>query len=481
MSEAAVANLARWRKRPLAFVREVLGVEPDAWQVDVLEDLEDLDEVAAIRLAMVASKGPGKSTIDAWIVWWFLSTRTHAKVVCTSITEDNLKDGLWAELSKWQKNSAFLSAAFTWTQTAVTANESPETWFASARTWPKGGSTSQQADTLAGVHADHVLFIIDEAGGVPSAVAAAASAGLANASHGTGRTALFVLSGNPTHLEGPLYEACTSDAARWRVHRVNGDPDNPKRSPRVSLDWARAEIAKYGRHHPVVLVNVLGQFPPVQANKLLGPAEVQRAVERVVLPRDIAEAPRVLGVDVARFGDDASVVVLRQSRACFAPWEFRNLSTVQLAGQVAMLTRKHGPIAAIFVDTSGIGGGVYDNLCTMDLGGALVLPVDFGSSALADHEFINHRTEIWVRMAEWVKAEGVLPDVAQLKADLTGPTYDFARDGRRQLETKKEMKARGLASPDYGDALAVTFSMPVAPRQNVGTQAKTEWHPTAKP
>lgn len=469
--------MARWRRSPISFVREVLGVEPDEWQADVLKDLEDLDRVGFMRVATVASKGPGKSTLDAWVALWYLVTHPRAKGAATSITGDNLADGLWAELSKWQKRSDFLMSTLEWTQGALSARESPEDWFLSARTWPREGSVEAQADTLAGLHADHMLFIIDEAGGVPSGVAAAADAGLANAHPGSGRTALLLISGNPTHLEGPLYEACTTDAKNWRVHRVNGDPRNPKRSPRVSVEWAQGLIDKWGYEHPVVLVNVRGMFPAVQSNKLLGPQEVQAAIERVVLPHDIAEEPKILGVDVARFGDDASVATLRQGVACFAPWEFRGLSTVQLAQQVARLAVKH-KVAMVAVDTSGIGGGVADNLALMDLGGAQLVAVDFGSAALDSKDYINHRTEIWVRMAEWVRSKGVLPDVPQLRADLCGPTYDFAPDGRRALETKKAMKKRGLSSPDYGDSLAVTFTLPFAPRSAAPRTADTDWHPT---
>lgn len=473
MSPGAAA-IARWRAKPIDFVREVLRVEPDEWQADVLKDLEDLDVVAAIRLAMIASKGPGKSTVLAWIVWWFLCTRTHPKVVVTSITEDNLSDGLWAELSKWQKQSAFLLAAFTWTKTSITANESPETWFASARTWPKGGSSSQQADTLAGIHADHVLFIIDEAGGVPSAVAAAADAGLANAIPGTGRTALFVVAGNPTHLEGPLYEAATTDAERWRVHRVNGDPDNPKRSPRVDIGWARALIAKRGRSHPIVLVNVLGLFPPTQSNKLLGPADVDVAVRRFIREEHLGSFAKVLGIDVARFGDDSSVGTLRRGPACFRQKEWLNLDTQQLAGQVNLLIVKHDPDAT-FIDVGGIGGGVYDRL--MALGAPNVFGVDFGSSATEAERYQNKRVEMWWNMAEWVREQGVLPNDARLRRDLTGPTYHFTKDSRIGLESKEDMKLRGLPSPDFGDSLALTHAAVVFPRRGGGPRVQAEWDP----
>lgn len=474
----ASATLRRWRDSPIAFVRECLGVEPDAWQADVLADVADLDTVAAIRLAMVASKGPGKSTVDAWLVWWFMSTRPHPKVVATSITEDNLSDGLWAELAKWQAKARFLREAFTWTKTGITCNDSPATWFASARAWPKGGSAEQQADTLAGIHADHVMFVIDEAGGVPSGVAAAADAGLANATPGSGRTALFLLSGNPTHLEGPLYEAATADAARWRVHRVNGDPDNPKRSPRVDIEWARGLIRKWGRNHPFVLVNVLGQFAPTAPDKLLGPADIDASEARIVTAADVAGQARVLGVDVARFGDDASVLTLRQGRLVWNPLELRNLSTVQLAAQVVRVLRKH-KVQACFIDVGGVGAGVYDNVRSMGAPGCDIVPVDFGSGALDPNRFANLRAEMWWTMAEWVReGGGRLPVVPELRRDLCAPTYKFTPDVRVLLEAKADMKKRGLPSPDYGDSLATTFARPVPPPlPDDGPEERLDWDP----
>lgn len=470
-----VEHMRRWLASPVDFVRDVFQVEPDEWQVDVLRELCDLRTVAQLRIAMKASKGPGKSTVLAWAMWWFIVTHPHSKIIATAITRDNLSDNLWAELSKWQSRSEMLKALFTWSAESVVANEAPATWFMSARAWPKGGSASEQADTLAGIHADHVMFVLDEAGGIPSGVAAAADGGLANATPGSGRTGLLMIAGNPTHLEGPLYDACTVDAPRWRVHEVNGDPENPKRSPRVDKAWAQGLIDRYGRNSPIVLVNVLGKFPPTSPDKLLGPEEVTTAENRILTLRDYMESPKILGIDVARFGDDASVITLRQGDAVFAPRELRNLSTVQLADQAAMIAARN-EVDAICVDSGGIGGGVYDNLIRLSVPN--LHPIDFGSGP-NDEKYLNRRVEIWFAMAEWVRSRGVLPKHPQLRADLVGPKYFFARNGRIQLESKEDMKKRGLQSPDFGDSLALTHSLPYVTKQARSGKAETEWDPFA--
>lgn len=448
----AAAKLARWRESPRAFVRECLGAEPDAWQVEVLEAVAKRQ-----RICLKASKGPGKSTVLAWIGWWFLSTRRHPKVVATSITSDNLRDNLWTELSKWQKRSPFLKATFNWAAERITCNESPETWWASARAWPKTGDATAQSDTLAGVHADAVLFLVDEAGGIPDAVVATAEAGLANVDEAEGREARLVLAGNPTQLSGPLYRACTKERALWWVKEISGDPDDPNRAPRVSVAWAREQIEKYGRENPWVLVNVFGQFPPGQSNTLLGLEEALEASRRVLPEAAYNTAPRVLGVDVARFGDDRSCILRRQGRVAFKPRVLRNLDTMQLAAQVALEIQEWKP-HAVFVDQTGVGAGVVDRLREL---GHRVIGVEFGGKATQANRYNNKRSEMWGLMAEWVRGGGCIAS-EELATECAAPVYTFDSSGRTVLESKDAMKQRGLSSPDLADALAVTFAAPVA-------------------
>jgi hypothetical protein len=453
-----VQHLRRWRGDPVAFVRECLRASPDAWQVEVLRAVGG--GVPQQRYALKASKGPGKSTVLAWVVWWWLATRLHPKVVCTSITADNLRDGLWTELAKWQQQSDFLKAAFEWKSERISAVDHPETWWASARPWAKGADASQQANTLAGIHADAVLFIIDEAGGVPDAVAAAAEGGLANADAAEGREAKLLIAGNPTHLEGPLYRACTSERALWWVKEISGDPDDPGRAPRVSVDWAREQIAKYGRENPYVLVNVFGRFPPASASSLFGPDDVSAAMARVIAKAEYASEVKILGVDVARQGDDRTVIALRQGRVVFGPRILRIPDTMAIAGQVSMVFDKHRP-DALFIDQATFGFGVLDRLVQL---GYPAIGVDFGGKPVTHVKYANRRSEMWFLMAEWVKAGGVLPKVPELTAELTAPKYSFDAHNKLLLEKKKDIKARTGTSPDIADAIALTFAQPVLPR-----------------
>lgn len=460
---AAHEHMLRWRRSPLAFVREVLGAVPDEWQVEVLEAVVNSGKN---RLALKASKGPGKSTVLAWIVWWFLATRSHPKVVCTSITGDNLSDGLWTELAKWQGRSQFLTETFTWRAERITCNDHPETWWASARNWPKGGSSTEQANTLAGVHADNVLFVLDEAGGIPNAVAAAAEGGLANVDKAAGRTALLVIAGNPTHLDGPLYRACTSDRDQWWVKEITGDPDDPKRAPRVNIEWARAQIAQWGREHDYVLVNVFGRFPRTAANALLGPDAVAAAMKRRIPENAWKNEVKIIGVDVARHGDDRTVILVRQGRVVFKPRILRTNDLMVVVGQVSMVFDKFRP-DGLFVDNGTFGAGVVDRLAQLKYP---VIGIEFGDPPVTEARFANRRAEMWFRMAEWVgkvEAEGggVLPDMPEMVPELTNCTYSFDAANHLLLEKKKDIKKRTGVSPDIADALALTFAQPVAPRE----------------
>ena len=447
---SAASRLRRWREDPVAFVRECLGAEPDGWQSEVLAAFTNHQ-----RIALKACKGPGKSTVLAWLIWNFLLTRPHPKIACTSITGDNLRDGLWTELAKWQGRSPILREAFDWTSTRIAAKDHPETWFASARQWSKSADPSSQADTLAGLHADYLLFVVDEAGGVPDSVAAAAEAGLA-----TGIETKLLIAGNPTLLEGPLYRASTRERHLWWVKEITGDPDAPDRAPRIEVKWAREQIEKYGRDNPWVLVNVFGQFPPAQANSLLGVEEVTAAQRRTLDAAQYREDATVMGVDVARFGDDRSVAFTRQGKRALPPAVWRNLDLMTLSGHVARMIDDRNPDAA-FVDQTGIGAGVVDRLRQLGYG-RVVVGVDFGGKPFSER-FVNRRAEMWWSMAEWVRLGASLPDVSELVGELTGPTYSYANAaGKLQLEAKEDLKKRGLPSPDLADALALTFAEPVA-------------------
>lgn len=443
------STLERWFRSPLLFVRECLGVEVvDDWQVEGLNAVRDCK-----RTCVKAAKGCGKSTLEAWVIWWFLATRPHPKILATSITGDNLRDGLWAELSKWQQRSEYLTRFFTWSAERIVYNEFPETWFCSARQWSKTADPGQQSNTLAGIHADYTLVIADEAGGIPDSVVAAAEGALS-----TGKENKILICGNPTHLEGPLWRACTSERALWHVIEVTGDPHDPRRSKRIDRQWCLDQIAKYGIDNPWVLVNVFGRFPPASSDALIGIEVATNASTRTLALAEYLSEPKVIGVDCARFGDDRTVFFPRQGRAAYQYSEFRGIDTMETVGQLTLAVQAWKP-DAVFIDVGGVGGGVVDRMRQL---GFDVFAVDFGSKSSLGR-YHNKRAECWGLMAEWYERAST-PRSNQLISEVTAPKYKFSQTNRIVLESKADMKARGLVSPDLADALALTFAAPVAPK-----------------
>lgn len=421
---------------------------------------------------MKACKGPGKSTVKAWIAWNFLLTRPQPKAIATSITGENLRDGLWAEMSKWQKRSPILENEFDLTASRITYRKDPENWFMAARTWAKSANNEQLAQTLAGVHADYVLFILDESGGIPRAVLGAAEGAMT-----TGVETHIVQGGNTVSLEGALYHACTVLASLYFVVTITGDPDDPNRSPRIDLENARQQIALLGRDDPEVRVNILGEWPLGGLNQLYPLDLVQTAMQRDLLDAHFAEEPKVLGVDVARFGGDRSTFCNRQGLLARKLRVLQPMRTDQLGDQVCQAMDEER-FDAVFIDETGLGAGVVDHCIGK---GYLVTGVQFGAGASDPRRWKDKRTEMWDAGLQWLKRGGCLPNDPELRAELCAPTYWFNPKGQKCLESKEDLVARGHPSPDKADGFCLTFAHPVARRETtVSQQARTvihDWNP----
>lgn len=444
--QVATSKIKLWRERPDIFVREVFKATPDPWQDEVLKAFPHNQ-----RIAMKASKGPGKSCIEAWLAWNFLLTRPHPKIAATSISGDNLRDGLWTEMAKWREKSPLIKSTFVWQKERIFAKDHPETWWMAARQWSKSADPNALGNTLAGLHADYIMFLLDESGGFPDAIMASAEAALSSCKEGH-----IIQAGNPTHLEGPLYRACTADKDKWYVVEITSDPDNPMRSPRVSIDWAREQIASYGRDNPWVLVNVFGQFPPSSFNALIGPDELSAAIRRRYREPDFDNAPRVLGIDVARYGDDSSIIFPRQGLQAFDPIVYRNLSGTEGA-EITLRKWNEFEADGVFIDnTGGFGASWIDNLLRL---GKSPIGIHFSQSSTSK-QYYNKRAEMAFALVEWIKRGGAIPDCKELVDALSATTYTFKGE-QLLLEPKEDVKAKLGYSPDHMDALMLTFALPV--------------------
>ena len=461
ISKEVIRRLQSWRQSSKTFIAENFGpglpIGLDPWQAEACDAWDRGDQ----RIALCACKGPGKSALLAMLIWQFLSTRRQSKVAATSISGDNLRDCLWTELAKWQQYSPFLMAAFEWQKERIIARDKPDLHWAAARTWSKSADVAQQADTLAGLHADFILFVIDEAGGVPDAVSVSAEAALS-----TGRESRFLIAGNPTECEGPLWNACNRDKALWTVINITGDPDDPKRSRRIKVEWARQQIAQHGANNPWVLANVFGKFPPSSPNIFIPRQLVMEARKRQAVAH--MHDAFTIAVDVARFGDDEAVITFKKGldMRTHPAIRLRNLDNMQLAARVAD-EAIHYQADAVFVDGGGNGGGVVDRLFQLNIRN--VIEVQFGGkSDRIEYQgdtavYDNKSAEMWGRGRTWLK-HGAIEDSDELENEMCQRQYFYnQRYGRDAiaLESKEDMKKRGLASPSWADSVFLHFAYPV--------------------
>lgn len=458
-----------WRLDCRVFAHDVLGLTGDKWQELFWAALSGphLDPKALRMLALKACKGPGKTFALAVGGWWWLFTRWHANGVAMSITGDNLRDNLWAEMARVQQRSQLLTHFFAHRGERIEAKEHPKDWWLSARSFPQNADKAQQANTLAGTHGRHPFLLGDEVGDWPDGVLVAAEAMLSSLVDGKPPDGRIMIAGNPTSTEGPLYRVTTRDRGRWWVYEISSDPADPNRTPRVDPVWAQEQLDTWGRESDFCKVNILGQFPSQQANKLIGPDAIREACNRSLDALSFNEQPLIFGLDVARYGDNASVLFQRQGNMSWFPKIWRETSTMQLADYVAQEWHTKMP-DAVFVDQTGVGGPVVDRL--RDLG-VPTFGIDFGGSAL-DTRFADRRSEMYWKMAEWIKKGGTIPGgkgdaqdkAIQLHQELMAPNFAYKAVGKTtkfKLESKDEMKKRGVASPDQADALALTFAAPV--------------------
>jgi phage terminase large subunit len=453
--DAAADTVRRWRIDPIAFVRENFDIEPDEWQKD---ELRAFANPGIKRLADQACAGPGKSAVKAWEGWNFLACYgdkgKHPNGYAMSITGDNLRDNLWKEFAVWQSRSQLLIKAFEWQKEQIIARDHPATWWLRAKTWSKTADTEAQGRTLSGLHSRFILYLIDEAGDIAPSVLRSAEQGLANCEWGK-----ISIAGNPTSHTGMLYHAVNEQSDLWHVTRISGDPDDPKRSPRIDLAWAREQIRTHGRDNPWVMAFILGKFPPSAINALLSPDEVRAAIGRNVPDHAYSSVQKRLGIDVARFGDDRTVIFPRQGLRAFNRVEMRGARTDAIAARVAHSKKKWGSELELIDSTGGYSAGVED-FCRQ--GGIHLMPINFSSNAL-DSRYYNRRSELYFKAAEWVKNGGQLPNIPGLIKEACAAVYWF-ENGQLRVEEKDQIKKKlNGHSPDDWDAFMVTFALPDMP------------------
>jgi len=490
IADVLVEHIAGFRDDPLGFVLFVFpwgekGTRlhdqegPDEWQREFLIRLGeesskrgrgDGANLPAIQMAVASGHGVGKSALVAWITIWMVSTRFDPQVIVTANTLGQLSGKTWRELSKWHR-MALHRDWFVWTATKFYLVDRPETHSALAVPWSK-----ERSEGFAGAHEKDVLVIFDEASAIADEIWTVTEGAM------TTDGAMWICFGNPTRNQGRFRECWREFRNRWITFEVDGREAKMTNKAQIK-HW----IDDYGEDSDFVRVRVRGMFPRAASMQLVSEETVDGAVarfkathgdrvekaiargpgglERYRLEQN-ALAPRIMAVDVARQGADQTVIGMRQGRTFVVLAKYRELETTQVAYQVFDWWQKEHP-DHVLVDEVGIGAGVVDLLTEM---GVEVIGVNAGVKAMQPARFLNRRAEMMWLTNEWLKEGGMIPPDKELRMDLTTPEYGFSdRTMKVQIESKEDMRARGMASPDTGDALAMTFFIPFGPRAGMET------------
>lgn len=454
---------AKWSKDPLLFAQKAFPwgkgeladfKGPDKWQTSVLEYLRDGLRAGAgddvLRVAVASGHGIGKSCLTAWLILWAMSTFPDCRVLVTANTEAQLRTKTWPELAKWHRLSIFRDwFEFTATTLASTQPGHDKTWRADAIAWSENNT-----EAFAGLHnkGRRELVLFDEASAISDRIWEVTEGALTDSK----TQILWLAFGNPTRNTGRFFDCFGRLRNRW--HTMNIDSRDAAITNKKQLaQWA----ADYGEDSDFFKVRVRGIFPSQSSNQFISRALVDAAMERNP-EQSIGGFAAMVGVDVARFGDDSTVIATRVGRDATLPLrQYHGLKGTEVARTVQSYIEelKARGYKRIYValDGTGVGGPVCDIL---NDAGYRVEEVNFGAVAHDASRYRNRRCEIWGRMRDWL-AKGAIPKDEQLAMDLTGLEYAFDDKGRYVLERKEDLKRRGLPSPDKADALALTFACDV--------------------
>lgn len=423
---------------------------PEPWQRELLAEVRDglKTYVEAIQEAVASGHGIGKSTLVAWLILWAMSTFEDTRGIVTANTATQLDTKTWPELTKWHR--LFIAKHwFTVTATAIFSvdPEHRETWRIDAIPWAKSEKTN--TESFAGLHnkGKRILIVFDEASAISDKIWEVTEGVMTDAK----TEILWFAFGNPTRNTGRFHACFHSLRHRWKHRQID--------SRNVSIT-DKAQLAKweqdYGVDSDFFKVRVRGEFPAVGDRQFISSDLVAAARGKHLQPHTYSALPVILSLDPAWTGGDEIVIGKRQGNAYSTLMTLpKNDDDTVIAGYLAKFEDEHNA-DAVFIDL-GYGTGVYS------IGKAMNRKwqtVSFGAAS-TNPGCVNKRAEMWQSVKDWLKQGGAIPDDPVLAEELTGPEYIVKLDGRIQIESKDDMKKRGLNSPNRADALCLTFAQPV--------------------
>lgn len=463
LQQQLIEDIASFKTKPLSFVKyafewgegELKGKYIEKWQEELLLEIETglLTINEAIQIAIASGHGIGKSACVSWIILWGLSTFEDTKIVITANTETQLKTKTWAELAKWHR-LCITKDWFEFTATALYSKDKghEKTWRCDMIAW-----SERNTEAFAGMHNEgkRVILLFDEASAIPDIIWEVAEGAMTDKN----TEILFLVFGNPTRNSGRFRECFFRYKHRWKHKQI--DSRTVSFTNKLDLD---KKIEDYGIDSDYVKVRILGQFPSMGDLQFISSEYVDRARGKHIDLMQYNFAPSIIGVDPAWSGGDKIAIVWRQGNASKVLKVIpRNDDDYKIA-QIVIPLEEEYQADAVFIDF-GYGTGIYSAL--KSLGHKSIL-VPFGGES-SDPQYLNKRAEMWGLMKQWLKDGGVIPNDNDLCNELISPEYYIIptghNAGKLAIESKEDMKKRGIQSPNIADGLALTFAMPVRKKE----------------
>lgn len=453
-------DLTQYAGDPVAFARDVFGI--DLWEGQQKICLAVRDHV---QTSCRSGHKCGKSTSVAVLAWWFAATRPGARVIITAPTGRQVKQVVWREIRRLWRCALKLGNPHSLPEPGL----APENGIPLPEDSQILGFTAENQEAMAGISAPEMLFIVDEASGVDEAIYEAIQGNMAGG-------AKLVLISNPTQTVGTFFDSHHKARSDYEcVHISSEDTPNAKgNGPAIkglaSKEWVDRLRRIWGEDDPRYQVRVKGNFPSSNPNAIIGIGLLEKSHERHADLTDTSperHGALVLGVDVARFGDDSSVIQPVRGLYAYKPRAVYGYDTIQVAGKIieAINDLRVSPGEAVTVNIDaggGYGGGVADQVraSVEELGMLNVTVCELHPSAMAaDAQYDLKRDELWFGIRSWLEQGGALPKCEDLDTELLAPVYTFTiRGSKIKVEPKDEIKKRIGRSPDYADALALAVT-----------------------
>lgn len=459
----AAQKVERWAASPFDFVLECLfnltedkwrpwvpGTPrppvapngPELWQGQFLKDVARAKIEGKRRFTVRAGHGVGKTTVEAWLILWFVLFHRDLKVPVTANSQDQLRDVVWAEIARWHRDLPdFLRSMVEIKAERVEIVADREGAFAVSRT-----ARPERPEALQGFHARTIAFFIEEASGIEDIIFETAGGALSSTD-----SWVFMFA-NPTRTEGYFYRSHHKNREEWRCYHVPCTA-----SYRVDPNYPLQVAREYGEDSAVYRIRVLGEFD-AGIDGVIPLSWISPAIGRDVSPNDRAI---VWGLDVARFGDDSTALAKRRGNVLLEPVrEWRKFDLMQTSG---LIVREYSetPLesrpSSINIDVIGLGSGVVDRLRELGLPARGVNVAE--SPATDTGRYMRMRDELWFLAREWFESRAVsMPMDDGLISELVAPSYKIESSGKLKVESKDDLKKRGVKSPNKADAFCLTFA-----------------------